>query len=695
MTTPFIKTAGEWSLDVLGCPFGSNTNRDAHGEWFSPHTQFHAEQIPLPPVVYYHGFDPQGQPQGTPEFIGKTVRRWIDEYGVWYRVVLNQSSAFARRVWQAARDGVARASTGTMAHLRRVGRDGHINHWLVSELSLFDAVGQRQPANRYAVAVPVLKAIYQQAGLALPEEVHMENEQQHGEQQISISAADLKRLLHQAHQAGSRHASSGQVVSGTEALKGVLAEFASELGAGGQQRPLITTTPADIQQLIASERADWQQHTTARNRLPIGGGEGGFATPLKFGELRKYDHLSAADQAVLCGILMAPHRGAGSRPMVSEAALKALSFKLDEDRSEIGAIGRSEMKARGIKAGEIMGSGVTDYGEEWVGVAYSTALWQAIRNGTFVAQKVRHIEIPPGVESMKLPLEGTDPTFYNVAEASTYGSGVVTPTIGAKGAKSERTTLSLAKLGARTIFTGELSEDSVIPIASQLRLQLAEAGAENLEWVIIDGDTVTSADNINSGASIPGTTVYTVFDGFRKVALGGGTATVRSAGGYALAVEDFIKTAQLMGEAGYAALDSEKVGFLIPLSVHWRFMTMAHVMTSDKVANPTIEEGILKRIFGIPVYTSAQMLRAHAGRKTYSDGKMSSSASLNTLGVVMCVRWDQWTLGWRRRMTLETVRRPESDTTDIVAMMRCGLVHRQTKTAAAMTTNISLGDATV
>ncbi|NJP06605.1 MAG: hypothetical protein HC837_13725, partial [Chloroflexaceae bacterium] len=207
-TTYTVKAIGEWLLDVLACPFGGPLNgRDAHGEFFSTSTRFHEEQLPLPPVVYYHGFDPAGQPQGEPQFIGRTIKRELREDGVWYRVMLHSNNTLARRVWQAAQRGLARASSGTLAHLKRVDRNGHIRHWLVAEVSLFDSSGSRQPANAYAVALPIMKALYDQAGMALPTihsgETHMNypyNDDMNAEtadsnQQVTIGLEDLRRLF--------------------------------------------------------------------------------------------------------------------------------------------------------------------------------------------------------------------------------------------------------------------------------------------------------------------------------------------------------------------------------------------------------------------------------------------------------------------------------------------------------------------
>ncbi|MHC4648631.1 MAG: hypothetical protein ACYTBJ_24510, partial [Planctomycetota bacterium] len=148
--------------------YGSRTNTDSDGEYFDRRTKLHEDKYGLPPVVYYHGYTPDGKPAGKPQYIGKAVSFEDREDGRWFRVVLDKGNALAKRVWRAAKEGIARASSGSVSHLVRRGKDGHLREWPVAELSVFDTGEGRQPANSYAVAVPVLKAVYEQAGLSNP-----------------------------------------------------------------------------------------------------------------------------------------------------------------------------------------------------------------------------------------------------------------------------------------------------------------------------------------------------------------------------------------------------------------------------------------------------------------------------------------------------------------------------------------------
>ena len=238
---------------------------------------------------------------------------------------------------------------------------------------------------------------------------------------------------------------------------------------------------------VEAAKTEW----TEGRRLPSGKDAPYIA---KYQETWKYDNLDAADQALMVGILGSVTNDNNTKP--SEHALKALALKLDEDKSRVGVMGRQAMKMAGIdatKANDLNYATYASYGDEWVGVAYSQALWDAIRVGTFVAEKLPSIEVPPGHESIYLPIEGADPTYYKVAETTDHDSTMKFPvaSVTASQMATGRVSLTLAKMGARVAWSGELEEDSLIPFVSQLRKQLQVAGAENLEHVIIDGDVAT------------------------------------------------------------------------------------------------------------------------------------------------------------------------------------------------------------
>ena len=79
-----------------------------------------------------------------------------------------------------------------------------------------------------------------------------------------------------------------------------------------------------------------------------------------------------------------------------------------------------------------------------------------------------------------------------------------------------------------------------------------------------------------------------------------------------------------------------------------------------------------------------------AVRKANTAGKVDQDTTANnTTGSILAVRWDQWLFGWKRRMTIETERIARSDATEIVAMMRVGLLQRDTE-ASAISYNVGV-----
>lgn len=685
-----IKAVGDWELEVLGVPFGSPAQRDAHGEYFSPSTKFHEDKFGLPPAVYYHGYSENGKPSGSPQYIGKTIRRWVDAKGVWFQVILDKSNSYAGKVWEAAKAGMARASSGSISHLVRRARDGHITEWVVAELSVFDTYGGKDPANNYAVAIPVMKMVYQQAGLVLPDGLETDGE----EAEASAKGADAQRAIASG---GASVVVLSNTMEGkmeiTEAVKAELLEIArAEVKA--QQEAAVKAAQdaakaqaeqeAAIKAAVDAAKAEFEKEAAKGRRLPSDMG----GTLRQFAYADKYDELSAADTALLVSIV-----NSGTKNGASEDALKALALKIGEDKGVAGAAGRQALKAIGVdatKSNELNRSTLTSYGDEWVGQTYSRALWEKIREGVWLLNEIPTTEVPQGSESVIIPLEGTDPTFYNVPQAASTGtSGWPDATVPTSQVGTDKQTLTVGKMGARVLWTGEMEEDSLIPWVANLRRQLEIAGAEQLEHLIIDGDvTLTATTNINDIAGTPaGTELFTLFNGFRKLALITNSANSRDGG--TLAVEDYLATVRLMGTNGKNASDKRKIIIITDPSTHAKSLELTEIKTRDVFSNPTIENGDLMNLWGYRIRQSWEMARLGNGL-TNAAGKVDQDTpGNNTKGQILAIRPDQWLFGYKRRMTIETTRIARADSWEIVALSRVGMIYRDTE-AAAISYNITV-----
>ena len=713
---------GDWVLDVLGVPFGGPDNRDSDFEYFSTRTDLWLDQIPQRPIIYYHGYE-----ELEPAIIGQELSHEVRSDGVWFRVLLDKASEFAARVWQAAQDGLARASSGAISHLVRTAPDGQILVWPLAELSIFDTEEGKQPANQAAIAVPVMKSLYKRAGLTLPDipeledqngdrvKDHSPNDESEGDNQPlnnngdnimgddKITTVDLEQI-----KADMRAA----------ALEDFKALQAEQDAAAKAEAERLAEVEAAKEEAVKAAKAEWEKEAAKNNRLPFT--RDNAPAVGKFGELRKFDNVKAADMALALQILETAHltHPAKVKQGPSENAYKALAIKLDEagrkgdnpvDIYNRNAMLKANMpfeeSGRGaVKANEVNYSTLATYGDEWVSVAYSNQLWESIRHDTVVADRLPSIEIPQGAESITIPLESTDPTWYKVgqvaSDAATGGLSRPAPTVTSSRMGTTSQSLSVAKMGARTRWSGELTEDSLINWAEQLRMQLARSGAEVFEHVIIDGDTATTAstniNDIEDASAQAGTEVYLLFNGFRKLALVTNTANSRSGG--AVDEDDFLETLRLMGAAGKNAEvgGPQSTSFILDPNVYHKvLMEITALKTADVYpGNPTIESGNIQQIWGREVLRSYSMHYASRAATGYEykanvDGKVSATAASNTTGSLLAVRWDQWLLGYKRRMTIEVERFAEWDGYQIVALSRVGMVNRDNE-AAAISYNITV-----
>jgi len=700
-----VKAVGDWELDVLGCPYGGpHDGKDSQGEFFAPDTSWHLDKgyPELPPAVYYHGWDENGMPFGTPEYLGKTLKRWVDAAGVWWQVQLNKTSEWAKRIWDAAQQGVARASTGS-CHLSRVDADGHIREWPVVELSLLDMTEDRQPANTYAIAVPAMKAIYERAGLPLPDDMAQEAAQEAAQETVKVASA----VTAGQGETKAKH-NNGETEMDEKQVKAMMAEgIAEALKEDQERRDKEAAEAAETARVKALEKENEDLKKAQAKGRRLGDKS---VNVLKYGETRRYDNLDVGEHALLIAMLeSAQFVRPGNRP-ATDAAVKALALKIESEaeKSEPARLANYALKALPVKADEISYTTLTTYGNEWVGVAYSQDLWEKIRAGAWVLDRLmrdgRVVNIPQGYESEIIPYEGADPTWYKVAQATATetaesAAAYYRPAVTIRSSKlaAPQRQITVAKMGCRTLYTGEMTEDSLISWVAQARRQIVESGQEQFDHAIINGDTTTSeATNINDIIGTPaGTEVFLLVDGFRKLPLVTNTANYRSGG--TLSDTDYLETVKLLGGAGKNARDRSKVTLIPDGNVYWKSLELSTVKTQDVWPNATLVEGVLTRLWGFELtpswmmhYDEAAVITGARELKVNTSGKLDiDTAANNTTGSILAVRWDQWAIAWKRRMTLETSRYPESDTNQIVAMARWGLAYRDTE-ASAISYNLSL-----
>lgn len=143
--TPMLSERG---IQVLGLPYGGpNGGRDNEGQFFSPNTDFLDGFNDNPPVMYLHG----SQNGFEPEPVGTVKGRWYDRKGGWFNVEIDPQSPRYAQLMDAHATGNLRASSGAVPASVTYDADGHIDTWLVGELSLVDIRDGYRPVNAYAI----------------------------------------------------------------------------------------------------------------------------------------------------------------------------------------------------------------------------------------------------------------------------------------------------------------------------------------------------------------------------------------------------------------------------------------------------------------------------------------------------------------------------------------------------------------
>ncbi len=143
-------TVGVGEITVLGLPYGGPMGgKDSDGQYFSPLTDFFDGVNDKPPVYFTHGT----QNGFEPEPVGKVSNRWYDRRGGWFKLQLDPQSPRYAQLLEANETGNLRASSGVVpASYSADDSTGHINTWLVGEMSLVDLRDGYRPVNGYAVA---------------------------------------------------------------------------------------------------------------------------------------------------------------------------------------------------------------------------------------------------------------------------------------------------------------------------------------------------------------------------------------------------------------------------------------------------------------------------------------------------------------------------------------------------------------
>ena len=155
-----LKFAEEGLVEGLGVPFGGPNHRDRHGEYFSAATDLGLAWFESRPLLLHHGLADAG-----PEVVGRVTAVEVRPEGLWVKAQLDRAGRWFAKIRDMLEAGALSFSSGSVAHLVKVGPDGAILTWPLVEMSLTPTPAS-DDARVYRVKARTALEHYVDAGLS-------------------------------------------------------------------------------------------------------------------------------------------------------------------------------------------------------------------------------------------------------------------------------------------------------------------------------------------------------------------------------------------------------------------------------------------------------------------------------------------------------------------------------------------------
>jgi HK97 family phage major capsid protein len=322
-----------------------------------------------------------------------------------------------------------------------------------------------------------------------------------------------------------------------------------------------------------------------------------------------------------------------------------------------------------LMRGEIfraMDSTTAGSGDELVPTFEAAQLWMDVNLDTLVLPLLTQVAMP--TQPYDWPTQLGDTDWYPITEnvqATTSDVATNKVQLDAKGLKTG------------VPFSDELSEDSIVNFAAELRSSLSRNTAEVIDDVILNADTTTTnninADGATISASDAGKAQWLLgWDGLRHRFLVDNTSQGTDAAG-AVTASDYNQVLLNMDKYGLARRSGEVV-FITDVMTRIASLSIAELETTDSGMGSTLSSGELMNIYGTPIVISEQM------RLTDDDGKVTDPASdaNNDNGTILGLNTSQWFVGFRRGVTFESEREAGKGQTTMYVSFRMALTGRNT-----------------
>jgi HK97 family phage major capsid protein len=297
----------------------------------------------------------------------------------------------------------------------------------------------------------------------------------------------------------------------------------------------------------------------------------------------------------------------------------------------------------------------------WVPTSFSTALIDRYELDRNVVRQLRTMMIPRS--PFQLPVMGARTTTYLFAE-NTAGSGPESATVVPTSDMTDAAiTLTLISLAARTSWSYELDEDSILPIATLARDEMGKSMAYSEEDALINADTAGTHMDIDVTSA---TDVRKAWLGFRAWAVDRSFTTA-----FATLLNANLLMAMVRGMGIWGA-KAQDLFWIIGPNTRAALMVLTDslsnaVMIGSATASPVASVQTLSDVptlFGLPVVVSEAM-RTNMNATGIYDGTTTTQTG------ILLVNRPSWVYAWTNAgVTVESQRWIRTRQIEVVASTR-------------------------
>lgn len=218
-----------------------------------------------------------------------------------------------------------------------------------------------------------------------------------------------------------------------------------------------------------------------------------------------------------------------------------------------------------------------------------------------------------------------DPGFFQLGAEQTTGALAVAQ--GQKTLPTDKVTITQKKLEMTIDISDELNRFNTLGaegFQALLKSKMAKAAARTIEAAIVNGDTTNAGTgNVNLDDANPADTLYYLgFDGLRKAGLAATSPAPINVGSFDQG--DLLSVANLLGD--YFAAPEDCLWLFNRSTYNKALGIQAFYDASQRGEQSTLSGKALTNILGSDLFVARDM------PKTEADGKVSTTASNNTLG---------------------------------------------------------------